>query len=207
MTAHDLKLLCPAYTMLRNGHVCEACRGGKVSNVLRHRCIKGSTLGSVAVLAVALLHRMRQTYQRSLARIVVPSRFYFEKFVSWGWSESQLVYIPNFGPEVSAAANSPELPAASEPILYAGRLSLEKGVSTLVRAAARAGVSVEIAGDGPARTIIETLARDLAAPVTFLGRLTGAEVQARMMRARAAVLPSEWYENAPLSVLEAFAAG
>lgn len=204
LTAHDLKLLCPAYSMLRDGAVCEDCKGGKIINVMRHRCIKGSLLGSSVVLAEAAIHRLRRTYKRGLVRIVVPSRFYLNKFIEWGWDEDQLVYIPNF---VSVPASVTHTSNASGAFLYAGRLSAEKGVATLIRAAARAETAVDIAGDGPERAKLEALALDLGASVRFLGRLSQGEVTAAMKAARALVLPSEWYENAPLSVLEAFAAG
>ena len=42
MTLHDLKLACPAYTMLSGGKPCERCRSGKLYNVAIHRCMKGS---------------------------------------------------------------------------------------------------------------------------------------------------------------------
>jgi len=37
MTAHDLKIACPAYKMLNNTGVCEKCKGGNLLNVVKHR--------------------------------------------------------------------------------------------------------------------------------------------------------------------------
>ncbi len=41
----------------------------------------------------------------------------------------------------------------------------------------------------------------------FLGFLSGAKLHSAVAAARAVVVPSEWYENAPLSVLEGAALG
>src|ERR1044072_4148966 len=78
MTVHDLKLACPAYTMMRGGKPCETCRGGKVHNVLLNRCIKGSAALSAVVMAEAALHRLLGPCESSVARFIVPSRFVLE---------------------------------------------------------------------------------------------------------------------------------
>ena len=96
LTAHDLKLLCPAYTMLSNGKVCEDCLGGKTWNVTRKRCIKGSTALSLLVGIEAFVHGLLKSYGDNVAKIIAPSQFYRDKFVEWGWPEQQLQYIPNY---------------------------------------------------------------------------------------------------------------
>ena len=74
LTLHDLKIACPAYKMLRQGQVCEDCRGGHVFNVLRHRCIKGSTLLSAVILAETLTQTVLGLYRDKVDRFVVPER-------------------------------------------------------------------------------------------------------------------------------------
>ena len=96
MTVHDLKLGCPAYTMMRGNKPCESCRGGKVHNVLLNKCIKGSAALSAVVMVEAALHRMLRTYESGVARFVVPSRFVLDTLVRWGWLREFFVHIPNF---------------------------------------------------------------------------------------------------------------
>jgi glycosyltransferase involved in cell wall biosynthesis len=91
--------------------------------------------------------------------------------------------------------------------LYFGRLSREKGLETLVRAAARARTKLAIAGTGPELEPLRQLVDRYSADVEFLGFLTGERLHTAVQDARAVVLPSEWYENAPMSVLEAYALG
>lgn len=203
MTAHDLKIACPAYKMLNQDGICERCRGGKVLPLVQHRCIKNSLAGSVVVAAEAWLHQRLQTWRRHLDCIVVPSRFFRDKFVEWGWPEEAFAYIPNF---VDACAFVPQFDAGAD-FLYFGRLAEEKGLVTLIHAAARAGTPLRVVGTGPQEAALKALATELQAPVSFLGYRSGAALHDEVRRARAVVLPSEWYENAPMSVLESHALG
>ncbi len=203
LTLHDLKIACPAYTMLARDGVCERCQGGDLINVVRHRCIKNSTALSALVFTEAVLHRAIGSYRNCVARFVVPSRFYIEKFTQWGWPRERFRYVPNF---VDVTRYSPN-PSPGSRIVYFGRVSREKGLATLVRAAAAARVPVTIIGTGPDSDNLRTLASELAANVEFAGFLSGTALHEAVRAARAVVLPSEWYENAPMSVLEAYALG
>src|SRR5580692_10601183 len=72
LTLHDLKIACPAYNMLAPDGVCERCRGGRLYNVLLHRCIKGSTALSAVVMIESVVHRMLGSYRRYVDRFIVP---------------------------------------------------------------------------------------------------------------------------------------
>jgi glycosyltransferase involved in cell wall biosynthesis len=203
MTVHDLKLACPAYTMMAANKPCERCRGGRIHNVMVHRCIKGSLALSSLIMLETFVHRVFRLYEANISRFVVPSRFMLEKLVQWGWARDRFVYIPNF---VDAERFRPGS-AAGARFVYCGRLQEQKGVETLVRAAALAKVPLTIAGSGPEDRRLRALSDDLAADVRFLGHRSKSEVADLIASARAVVVPSECNENAPLALLEAYAAG
>jgi glycosyltransferase involved in cell wall biosynthesis len=203
MTVHDLKLACPAYKMLSQGRVCERCRDGHIYNVLLHRCVKDSVLASGLVFLETLIHRGFGLYRDTVDRLVTPSRFYRDKMVEWGWDANQISYIPNC---IDANQFRP-FSAERDYFVYAGRLAPEKGLATLVRAAALSKQRLVLAGAGPEEAALRHLAVQLGADVTFAGYLDKPELQQLIGEARALVLPSEWYENAPVSVLEAYALG
>jgi glycosyltransferase involved in cell wall biosynthesis len=203
LSLHDLKIACPAYKMMRDGRPCESCKGGRVHNVLRYRCIKGSTALSAVVLMETLVHRALRTYAHNVDRFVVPSRFYIEKLAAWGWPRDRFVHIPNF---VDVDRLQPQ-GHAGDGFLYMGRLSPEKGLRTLLRAATAAHQPVTFVGSGPEEQPLRHLADTLGADARFLGHRSGADLHAAVAAARAVVIPSEWYENAPISVLEAYALG
>lgn len=201
LTAHDLKLACPSYTMLSHGRVCERCKGGKVWNLARHRCLKGSLPLSALVTVESAMHKALGLHRHNIDRIVAPSLFYRAKLIEWGWSPDRIVHIPNF----VATDMAPERGAAgTAPLLYFGRLSEEKGLATLIRAATLAGTPVRIAGTGPSEAALRTLAASINAPVEFVGHQPPSTLATMIAAAPAVVLPSEWYENAPMSVMEAF---
>jgi glycosyltransferase involved in cell wall biosynthesis len=203
MTLHDLKIACPAYSMLTHDGICERCKGGRLYNVVANRCIKGSLAMSAMAMTEAVLHRMLGSYERCVGRFIVPSRFYLEKLVEWGKPRELFRHVPNF---VDVGRHRPEYSPGST-FLYVGRLSPEKGLETLVRATAESGSELGLVGMGPQMAALQALAAKLEARVTFYGYLRGDALQDAIRSARAVVLPSEWYENAPLSILEAYALG
>ena len=203
MTLHDLKLGCPAYKMLAHDGVCERCKGGRLHNVVRHRCVKDSLALSAVVFMESQLHQWLGTYDKCVDRFVVPSAFFASKLAEFGVDAERMVQIPNF---VHAEAFEPATAAGSY-FLYFGRLAPEKGLVTLIRAAAQARVPLKVVGTGPEQAALEALAGELEHPVEFAGYQTGAALHRYIRDARAVVLPSEWYENAPVSVLEAYALG
>lgn len=203
MSVHDLKLACPAYTMLNKGSVCERCRDGRIHNVVVNRCIKGSLSLSGLVMIETAVHRLLGLYRRNVDLFVVPSRFYIEKLVAWGWPRERFVHVPNF---VDLSQFRPGT-IETGGFLYVGRLSPEKGLETLIRAAALAGQRVNLVGTGPMENRLRALAAETGADIRFLGFRTGAALHDAIRRCRALVLPSTWYENAPISVIEAYALG
>jgi glycosyltransferase involved in cell wall biosynthesis len=203
MTVHDLKLACPAYTMMADNLPCERCRGGKIHNVAVNRCIKGSLALSSLVMVETFVHRLLRLYEANVSRFVVPSRFVLEKLVQWGWARERFTYIPNFVDVERFRPNQ----AIGGRFVYCGRLQSLKGVETLVRAAALARQPLTMVGSGPEEIRLRKLSADLGADVRFLGHQTKDALVDVIQSARAIVVPSECNENAPLALLEGYAAG
>jgi len=203
MTAHDGKAICPAATMRNSGGICERCKDGSYLNVLLHRCIKDSLAPSALVAVEAIVHQRLDSYKKNISRVIVPSRFYLEKYVEWGWPREKLVYIPNY---VDADQLVPEYKPGSY-FLYFGRLSVEKGLRTLIRAASVAQVPLKIVGTGPEEASLKALANDLPCDIDFLGFRSGDDLHNLIRAAKAVVLASEGNENAPLCILESYALG
>ncbi len=203
LTTHDLKLACPAYQMITHDGVCERCKGNKTRHVVANRCIKNSAVLSGVIYAETVLNRALGSYVKNVDLFVSPSRFYIEKFAEWGFDPSQFTYVPNYiDPSTLEPSYEP-----GDAVVYFGRLSREKGLATLIRASAASGVPVWIVGTGPEEAELRALVDEVRAPVEFFGYLSGEALHERVRAARASVLPSEWYENAPIAVLESYALG
>ena len=203
LTAHDLKLCCPAKQMGTHSGSCDRCRTGNYLHLVRHRCVKDSWSVSALVALESTLHRWSGIYRRNLNRIVVPSLFFRRTFEEWGWPAEQLVHIPNFiRIEEFVPATAP-----GDSFVYFGRLDAEKGFGTLLEAVRQSGERLVIVGAGA----LEREAKDAVAAaggrLAWLGRRTGRELFDVVADARAVIVPSECYENAPMAILEAYALG
>jgi glycosyltransferase involved in cell wall biosynthesis len=205
MTLHDYKLACPTYRFVDHGRICEACLPRRYWEPVVRRCNRGS-LGASTVNAVeATLHSLIDAYG-PVARFVCPSRFLEGKMRQARIDPRRLRWVPNF---VDPAAFEPKRRAGG-PVVYAGRLSEEKGVDVLIEAVARRPeLRLDVAGDGPVRSSLEGLARARGADdrVRFLGRLPVDRLRGVLRDGSVAAVPSRWYENMPLAILEAFASG
>lgn len=207
-TLHDYKLLCPRYDCLLDGKPCEQCYKGAKRNVLAHKCMKGSLPAS----AVAWLEAMkwnRKALEQFTDVFVCPSEFMAEKMKSGGFDPSRIQVLNNFlDPVKYALYNEPETTARQrgDYYCYVGRLSQEKGVADLLEVAARLPYRFKVAGGGPLADDLRDKYRDCG-HIEFMGMLDAQGVARLLTGARLSVVPSQWYENNPLSVVESLCAG
>ena len=203
-TLHDYKLLCPSYACLRNGESCELCFTDK-SSVLRTRCMKGS-LAASAVAYVEALYWNRERLERFTDAFICPSAFMRQKMLAGGFSDDKLKVVCNFiDPVKLEQLSGIDCTQKDDYYAYVGRLSPEKGVETLLKAAKRLPYKLKVAGGGPLANELKDKYAD--ENVEFIGHLDAVAVSRLVAQARCTVIPSEWYENNPLSVIEALCAG
>jgi glycosyltransferase involved in cell wall biosynthesis len=198
LTLHDYKVICPVYTRLRGDQVCTECEHGDFFNVVRHRCADGSLGRSALLYAEAVAQQWMGSYA-CVDRVIAPSRFMAEAVSRWRFPPEKVALLYN---GVDTARFSPKHGDQGY-FLFLGRLSKEKGLLTLAKAQKDSGVRVVIAGTGP----LETTLRHDYPGLEMVGHLSGEALRARIDGAAGIVVPSEWHENCPMSVLEAMAAG
>jgi glycosyltransferase involved in cell wall biosynthesis len=205
LTLHDYKLICPSYTLLAKGRICEDCKSGKFYMAVQNRCHKDSLVASAIYAAETYFNEVFQKYRKNVRFLIAPSLFMKTKFIEFGWPEGQIAYIPNsVEPSVFEPRYSP-----GTYFLYLGRLSPEKGLITLIEAFMKITsdkANLTIVGEGPIRNQLETMAR-ADSRIRFTGYLSGNALKKTTRNALAVIVPSEWYENAPISILEALAFG
>jgi glycosyltransferase involved in cell wall biosynthesis len=203
MTLHDYKLACPTYQFLDDGKICEACIPRRFHNAARRRCNRGSLNASVLSSVELAAHTFLGAYD-PVDVLICPSEFMLAKMRQAEVYPDRLTHIPHF-------CDLSRIRPATAPgsgVLYAGRLSFEKGVDVLLDAAALLpdGIEVTIAGDGPDLASLRSRAEasGVADRVRFAGRLPSGELHDLMRASAVVVAPSRWYENQPMVVLEAF---
>ncbi len=207
MTVHDYALLSPNYTLFHHGQIHEEEMMGWYVRAILNKSIKNSRLYSAICVAEMILHhKMLRVYEKNIDVLICPSLFSYELFRRMGWNPEKLVHIPH---PVDAHGFPDMTTEDNGTVVYSGRLSEEKGLETLFAAAsATPEIPYVICGDGPMRQALEKRAEDLhIRNVTFAGFLSGLELYRVIGSARFVVVPSVWYENYPLAILEAKAMG
>lgn len=219
-TAHDYVTVCPGYLMLDgDGRVCDAClEDGRYRHCIEGRCVKGSRAKSALAAMEASFNRCHKSNQR-IDRVIAPSRFMRSKLIEGGWPEGKVVFLQNFADDAildrAANAGADATDRENPYLLFFGRLSVEKGVDTLLRAFDAAlpnlpqDMRLVVVGDGPDAADFKALASSLgcAPRIEFAGYQNGGALQAYVERASLAISSSRWRENMPYSIVEAFAAG
>jgi glycosyltransferase involved in cell wall biosynthesis len=199
MTLHNYRRMCLPATFLRDGTVCELCKGRVPWRGVVYRCYRDSALGSATLAASLELHRRLGTFN-SVARYLAVSDFVRRQHVEGGIAAERIRVKGNF--------TWPARPrvGTGDYFLFLGRLSGEKGVDTLLRAwtDGRSLGRLLVVGDGPQA---EELRRAAPANVEFRGPVPASEVPDILARARALMVPSRWYEASPRTIIEAYAGG
>ena len=204
-TLHDYKLVCPSYACLLQERPCEKCIGHGKMHVLKNRCMKGS-LAASAMAYIEALKWNRNVLERHTDAFICPSQFMASKMRKDGFDPKKIQVVCNhIDPEKQRLFDSLNV-EREDYYAYVGRLSSEKGVETLLNVASKLPYSLKLAGDGPLRKHLEQQYAGCK-NIEFLGHQNAQQVAALLSRAQFSVVPSEWYENNPLSVIESLCAG
>lgn len=205
MTLHDYKVICASYSMLAGKEVCEACKNGRYYKCLIKKCVKDSRAKSFLNTIEMYLHHSLLNIYNLVDIFISPSEFLKNKVQEMGF-RGEIVYLPNF---VETKDFKPKHGWDGKYVVYLGRLSKEKGVSTLIAAMKSIPeVNLKIIGAGPLKDhLISTVQSQGISNVEFAGYKTGDGLKNIVRDSMFVVIPSEWYENNPRSVIEAFALG
>ena len=208
-TLHDYKLLCPRYDCLKNGNtICETCFNGDKKACLDNKCMKGSKLASFIGYKEAVVWN-RERLEVCTDVFICPSQFMADKMVQGGFSKSKMQTLCNFidvekcrysHTDLSDSTVSVLLPKKEDYYCFIGRLSHEKGAKTLIEAANQLPYKLVIIGGGPLMDELKSVAHT---NIEFVGFKQWDDIKQLVGKARFSVIPSEWYENNPLSVIEA----
>lgn len=201
---HNYRLLCPGATFLRNGRVCEDCLGKRVPwPAVLHGCYRDCRTASGVVAGMLSLHRALGTFDRRVNTYIATTEFTRRKFLEAGFPPEKVAVKPNF------VAGKPTIgPGDGGYAVFVGRLSPEKGITTLLAAwkLLPANVSLRIIGDGPLAAIVRKAAA-ADGRMEWLGRLSLAETCNIVGRAGMLVVPSVWYEAFGRAIVEAYSKG
>ena len=196
-TVHDYQMICPNHLLynFKNNEICEKCLGGCYLSCIKNKCIHGSRVKSIIGAIEARFYSLLKTYKK-VDLYITPSYFLEQKLLTTNsLYQGKTKTIHNF----IEKNNFKTQEKTEEYIAFAGRLSKEKGIDLIAEAAKLLPqYTFMVAGGGPDEDILKNIDN-----VKMVGFLSGEKLIKFMGKAKLLLVPSIWYENCPLSILEA----
>jgi len=203
-TLHNYRLLCPSAIFFRDGHPCEDCLGKAIPLPgVAHGCYRDSRAMSAVVATMLTTHRAIRTWTRMVDVYVALTQFARDKFIQGGLPGEKIIIKPHFvGPDPGYEKGEGGY------ALFVGRLSVEKGVDTLLEAwnLLDGKIPLKVVGEGPLEQSVAN-ASGRADNIEYLGQKNASEVAELMGNARLVIVPSECYETFGRVIIEAYAKG
>lgn len=204
-TVHDYRLLCPVNSLTdKKGNVCELCKDRHYYHCIIKRCSEGVISQSIMVTLEAYFWKYIMNPVKYIDHFIFVSDFSRGK---------HLEFNPVFGGRHTRIYNFTQFREQGEPaprgnyFLYFGRLSAEKGIKTLVSAFSDdRSQRLKIAGTGPLREFVEDSAKT-SGNIDYVGFMKGEDLAGLIRNSSFVILPSECYENNPLTIVEAYSLG
>ncbi len=216
-TLHDYSVICPNTSFLAHGKICEKCKKRRYFWPLIIKCKKNSFAASTMAAFESAAHLLMR-FSDSVNYFISPSMFLRDKLIEYGFEKGKIIHLNNF---INFTSGQNDTDADEKYFMYLGRLSGEKGIKTLIDASIRIFSSensnhekfskfkLKILGDGPIKPDMMSYVKSKNAEdkIEFLGHKTHEEAMKILSGSQFLVIPSEWYENFPYSVLESFSLG
>ena len=203
-TLHDYKLLCPAYTFYNSGKICEKCLHGDKTACQKFRCVKQSRLASWIARKEAECWN-RERLEKCVDTFICPSAFMKKKMEEGGFNPQKLIALHNFINADKFGKEEKEVKRENY-YCYVGRLSEEKGIRTLLQVASGLKYPLKVLGTGPIAKEMMDKYRSCK-QISFMGHCNWNVCRDVLSKAKFSVVPSEWYENNPLSIIESLSLG
>lgn len=201
-TLHDFRYLCPMAFFMRDGKICEECKDGKFFKSIAYGCFKGSRLQSIPVAFMLKMHWYLKTFKRRIGGYICLTDSERKIYLNAGFDEEKLFIKPNFVDDMFEQDKY----TFGNYVVFIGRLSEEKGLSTLIGAwRDLPDIPLKIVGDGPDAEDFKSLVSELKIKnIDFLGYKPYLECRKILNDSRFLVMPSLCYETFGLSIVEAF---
>lgn len=200
-TVHDYRLLCPANAFLdKDNQICEKCKNQSYYQCATGKCLDGNFLFS-AILSVEAYNRKYRIHPLDYVdHFIFVSRFSQNKHIEYNQRyRAKSSHLYNF----TSTLDLPNPLESRNHFLYFGRLSPEKGIITLLDVAIKNNILLTIAGTGPLQEEVQSRIANHK-NIRFLGHQSGDDLTNLIQSSSFIIVPSEWYENNPMTIIEAY---
>ena len=207
-TVHNFRLLCPGATFYRDGHICEDCVSKGLMCAVKHNCYRNSKLQTLACVISTKIHRMTGIYGR--INYICLTEFNKEKLLQLKQIKTDRVFVkPNF-----VEAPTDEIISYNkreDQFIFAGRLDKLKGIDILCDAWRQMGATAPkliVCGTGPMEEWCRRFLEDNPkCNIELRGFVPNKETKKLIANSKALILPTQWYEGFPMTIVEAYSVG
>ncbi|HBY86816.1 MAG TPA: glycosyl transferase family 1 [Colwellia sp.] len=197
-TLHNYRAVCPTALLMHEGKINETSVKSNSWWTVRKKVYRNSYIGSFALACMVELHKKLGTWQTKVDCFIALTEFSRQKYIEAGWPARKIVVKANFIEDVFEPKIKSNKGTANA--LFIGRLSEEKGISTLLTAWKNISFRINIIGEG-------AIDKPVGTSINLLGRKTKKEVISFIKKSSFIVVPSICYEGFPMAIVEAFACG
>lgn len=207
-TIHNFRLMCPGATLYRDGHICEDCLHKGLLCSIKHSCYRSSKAQTLICALSTWVHRLTGIYKK--INYICLTEFNKSKLCELKQIKASQIYVkPNFI-EQKCEGYIPFRKREYQ-FVYFGRLDKLKGVDVLIEAWKLLGQDAPqliICGTGPLEEWCkEKIQTHHLGNVKFLGFVPNKKVIEIVAESRAVILPTQWYEGFPMTIVEAYSVG
>ena len=203
MTLHNYRLICPSAYLYYHGRIYE----DNIQKIFPIKPIlqgvyRDSVIQTASLVLMTGINKLLNTWKNKVDRYITLTQFAKNKFIgtSLGANENQFVVKPNFVQDIGVGHDE------RKDFLFIGRLSEEKGISTMLKAFSQSNSTIKILGDGPLKQDVLKAAEENK-NIDYLGFKPRNEVVETLKSVKALVFTSVWYEGMPMVILEALSVG
>lgn len=200
MTVHNYRLICPNGLFMTDGHICEKCSGGREYWCILKNC-ENNLLKSFGYALRNYITRKRSYFLNNVNIYICLTQFQKDILIREGFHADNISILSN----VIRSSKIETSESSGKYIGYVGRISREKGISTLFKAAGMCK-DISFKAAGSYENAIE-LTKSAPSNFELCGFLDGNKIHEFYQNSRFIVLCSECYEVCPLVLLEAMNRG
>ena len=205
-TVHNFRLLCPGATFYRNGHICEDCITKGLRCALKHSCYRHSKLQTLACVVCTKIHRLTGIYGK--INYICLTEFNKKKLLQLKQINPNRVFVkPNF---VNNDDSIMPKKNRENQFVFVGRLDKLKGIDLLFETWKKMGDTATrliVCGTGPMERWCKDFLERNKVNIIFRGLVSNKEARELIAVSRALILPTQWYEGFPMTIVEAFSVG
>lgn len=207
-TIHNFRLLCPGATFYRDGHICEDCVSKGLMYAVKHHCYRGSKLQTLACVISTKIHRMTGIYGE--INYICLTEFNKEKLLQLKQIKPERVFVkPNFVEDTSDEIIPYD--KRKDQFIFAGRLDKLKGIDILFETWKQMETTAPkliVCGTGPMEGWCRKFLVDNPdCNIEMRGFVPNKEAKKLIANSKALILPTQWYEGFPMTIVEAFSVG